>query len=177
MNRTPTEFAIFLPALAAQTIAPAGTANGNRIVFPAQLSEQLVIVLNYSAGAGLTAFSARLEGSNDNGTTWAPVKQNDGLTDLTFSGAKFLPAGAYDGGVAVGSIQPQRGKYRDYRLSVTSVVGGAVGAKVGATAILFPARRQAAGVEYPGGLNQYGQQQPAGGYVDEWLNLFLPTGS
>lgn len=175
MNGTPHEHLMFGIALVPQSIAAAGTANGERIEDPAKYGEHLSILMSIKGGAGLSAFTARLEGSNDNGTTWAPVKKNDGVTDLAFTGADFILNGANDGKTVMGTIKPSRGGYKDYRLKVTTVTGGAV--VVSASFIISPTLKRAVGVTYPGGMNAYGQTTATGGQVDHWLNDFLPTGS
>lgn len=176
MNFTPHESMFWGPALLPQSVAAAGTANGPRIIDPARFGRHLSIFLSLPALTGVTAFTARLAGSNDNGTSWAPVKKNDGLTDLAFTGAKFIAGGAYSALTAIGTIQLERGKYKDYRLEVTQVTGAAV--ILSATYFILPLWKMPAGLSYPGTVqNALGQNVASGGNVDEWLNDFLPTGS
>ncbi len=178
MNNTPHETLDFGQALAPQAIAAAGTANGPRIVDPAKRGRYLSIFLNNGGLTGVTAFTARLEGSNDGGSTWAPVKQNDGLTDLAFTGARFTAAGSNNvaNKVAMGTIELGRGKYQDYRLAVTTVTGATI--NVSATFLITGLWKEATGVQYPAGQNQYGQTLASSGTTEDfWLNLFLPTGS
>jgi len=161
MMMTPHEHLGFVePALLPTRLTTGGAAvNGTRLVNPAQKAKYLVCALAFPSLAGVTAFAARLEGSNDNGATWAPVKQNDGVTDLAFTGADFLAGGKYSSRSASGTIDLTRGKYKDYRLGNVTEVGAAT---LDVSAIFF-------GFEP--------QNRPRAAMVDEWLNKFLPTGS
>jgi hypothetical protein len=165
MNRTFHENAQVGPALPATAlVAGAGGVNApatHYIKDPHKYGEQLAILLNCPILTGVTGFNARLEGSNDAGVTWSPVKQNDGVTDLAFTGAKFLAGGAYANNVAVGTIIPTRGKYKWYRLGNITVTGAAL--TISAVYVITPVREMDP-VKFP--LR-----------VDEFLNKFLPTGS
>jgi hypothetical protein len=168
---------IFGTAIAPQAVAVGASAAGARIVFPAQYGRNIGFLFNVVPGAGVTAFACRLEGSNDNGTSWAPVKQNDGATDLAFTGADFITGGAAAGVSVLGSIPVGRVKYRDLRLNVITVTGGSAGVTVAATFVINNLKNHAAKVQYPAALNQYGQDVASAGQTDYFLNAFLPVGA
>jgi hypothetical protein len=146
-------------AIPSQAIAAAGTYNGPAIVDPAKYGRELTFLLDIS-GTGITVLTIRVEGSNDLGVTWTPLKQNDGVTDLAFPAASTIAAAVLAGtSILQGSIPCDRAGYKWFRLAVRTVTGGTV--NISALAII--------------GGQLY--SAPPAAPVDQLLQAFLPTGS
>lgn len=160
MNLTQIDNRKIVEAIRSQTIVAAAAAvNGTSILDPHKVGRRMSFILSFASLAGVTAFNATLQGSNDGGSTWSTVVQNDGSTAMALTGSKFIAGGAYSAAVCVASIDLARGKWKAYRLGNITCTGADV--KVSAVAEIY----------------DLFISPPASPNVDEFIDKILPAGS
>lgn len=142
-------------ALVPQSVANGGTANGATISKPAQRGKFLSIFLLIGAQTSVTVFKASLYGRIGSGA-FEVVKDAAG-NDLTFTGTRFIAAGARVSNCTMGTIDVSRYKYDDYQFRVETVTSAA--SLVAANYVISET-----------------WDKPVAGVVEDWYEKSLPVG-
>lgn len=91
-------------AIAPQSISGA-TVNGSAIVEPWKFGRQISFLLAGGAFASSSVGACTVQGrARSDGSTWSPLKQSDGTTNLIFTATALADAGALEGGLLLGTL-------------------------------------------------------------------------
>lgn len=113
-------------AIAPQSIAAGGTANGATISDPSRVGRTLRFGLITGALVGVTVLTVKPQGRVTSVAAWEDIPNEKDGTPITFDAADTIAGGsAATGKALVGNLPLDRLPYRDYRLIVSTVTGAA----------------------------------------------------
>ncbi len=184
MKQTFHEWNVPVAALPPQSVTSGASATGSLISFPQDrgLGLSFLIAAKATTPTNVSALRLVVQGSVDNGTTWADLLQNDGVTSLTVpqttnrGGAldtNFL-AGTYP---LIATFEPARAKggYQGFRLNASTVTGSTI--VLSAVGVIFNLYTKPP-LQDPTVAGQASLTDAKKVYqVDSILGLFLPAGS
>jgi hypothetical protein len=113
-------------ALAPQSIAAAGTANGATISKPRELGRTLKFRLIAGSLVGVTVLTVKPQGRVSSTASWEDILDENLGTPVQFDAADTIAAAPLSNGLLTGSLPIDRLQYQDYRLVVSVVTGATV---------------------------------------------------